>query len=354
MILIDNKNLKEVELDGKPVKEIYDNNTGELMWFYGEEPVPVEPEFFYIENRYSGQNRITISVASSGSPAEDTYAKSFEYSKDGETWDTMSIEWVMDYYITLEEGEKVYFRNDSQTWNTSGRVITIIGAQIHNIGGNIMSLLDYTDMENAYLNENCFKELFETDTTLVSAANLLLPSLRVPDGAYGYMFKGCTGMTDAPQLPATVVGSSSYRYMFYGCSSLVNPPTTLYATDLSGTTYAYSEMFRGCSSLTTAPTIMATKLGTSDFQRMFQGCTSLTTAPVLRTTELTMNCYAYMFNGCTRLNNVTSYADDISQSSGLSNWLNNVSATGTFHNLGSATYPSGASGIPSGWTVVTS
>jgi hypothetical protein len=34
----------------------------------------------------------------------------------------------------------------------------------------------------------------------------------------------------------------------------------------------------------------------------------------------------------------------------LIDWLKNVASTGTFHNLGSATYPSGASGIPTGWT----
>jgi hypothetical protein len=59
-----------------------------------------------------------------------------------------------------------------------------------------------------------------------------------------------------------------------------------------------------------------------------------------------------MFDGCTSLNSVTTYANDISATHCLAGWLQNVAAVGTFHKLGTATYPTGASGIPSGWTVV--
>jgi hypothetical protein len=59
-----------------------------------------------------------------------------------------------------------------------------------------------------------------------------------------------------------------------------------------------------------------------------------------------------MFKGCSSLTSITSYANDISALNCLYNWLQNASSTGIFHNLGSATYPSGVSGIPSGWTEV--
>jgi hypothetical protein len=59
-----------------------------------------------------------------------------------------------------------------------------------------------------------------------------------------------------------------------------------------------------------------------------------------------------MFSGCAYLNSLTVYADDISASNCTKDWLNNVASSGTFRNLGSATYTSGASGIPSGWTEV--
>lgn len=87
---------------------------------------------------------------------------------------------------------------------------------------------------------------------------------------------------------------------------------------------------------------------------LFNQCSTLVTSPELRATTLTENCYAGLFNFCGSLNEVTTYANDISATNCLHNWLQNVAATGTFHNLGNPapTYPSGASGIPTGWTEV--
>ena len=57
-----------------------------------------------------------------------------------------------------------------------------------------------------------------------------------------------------------------------------------------------------------------------------------------------------MFSGCSNLNKIIISAQDISASGCIDNWVQGVSATGDFYNLGGATYSSGASGIPSGWT----
>ena len=109
-------------------------------------------------------------------------------------------------------------------------------------------------------------------------------------------------------------------------------------------------MFNNCTALTTAPALPITELTDQCYGGMFSGCTALTTAPVLPATALVYNCYGGMFNGCTHLNNVTTYANDISAQDCLNGWLDGVAATGDFYNLGGATYPSGASGIPTGWT----
>jgi hypothetical protein len=34
------------------------------------------------------------------------------------------------------------------------------------------------------------------------------------------MFRDCTSLTTAPELPATTLAQSCYRYIFYGCSNL--------------------------------------------------------------------------------------------------------------------------------------
>ena len=45
------------------------------------------------------------------------------------------------------------------------------------------------------------------------------------------MFRGCTNLVDAPELPATTLTDYCYDTMFYGCSKLSN--ITILATDIS-------------------------------------------------------------------------------------------------------------------------
>jgi hypothetical protein len=86
---------------------------------------------------------------------------------------------------------------------------------------------------------------------------------------------------------------------------------------------------------------------------MFRGCTNLTTAPELPATTLADSCYYAMFRGCSKLNYIKMLATDISTYSCLNNWVNGVSSTGIFiKNPAMTILPTGASGIPSGWTVV--
>jgi hypothetical protein len=59
-----------------------------------------------------------------------------------------------------------------------------------------------------------------------------------------------------------------------------------------------------------------------------------------------------MFYGCSKLNYIKMLATNISATSCLSNWVYNVSPTGTFVKNISATWTNtGSSGVPSGWTV---
>jgi hypothetical protein len=66
--------------------------------------------------------------------------------------------------------------------------------------------------------------------------------------------------------------------------------------DLTGRNYCYSNMFRGCTSLTKAPELPATTLANYCYSYMFSGCTSLTQAPnILPAETLANGCYARMF-----------------------------------------------------------
>lgn len=116
--------------------------------------------------------------------------------------------------------------------------------------------------------------------------------------------------------------------------------------------YQFANIFSGNTNLQYASNLIlpATTLTESCYKGMFSGCTSLITAPELPATTLVESCYESMFNGCTNLNYIKCLATDISATNCIYNWVQNVSSTGTFIKDANTTWPTGASGIPSGWT----
>ena len=171
---------------------------------------------------------------------------------------------------------------------------------------------------------------------------------------YSGLFKGCTDLITAPELPLTTLLYGFYQQMFYGCTSLTKAPK-LPATKLVDS--CYDSMFRGCTSLTTAPELPATKLASYCYRNMFNGCTSLTQAPELPASELVNFCYDSMFRGCTNLNYVKAMFATTPGSSYTSNWLYGVASSGKFVKNPEATWDTdetfarGSSTVPTNWTV---
>ena len=189
--------------------------------------------------------------------------------------------------------------------------------------GNIMSLIYGDDfIGKTEISPSAFIALFDYCTGLTSAENLILPATTLASGCYNYMFWGCTSLVTAPELPATTLAN--------GC---------------------YSDMFNGCTSLVTAPELPATTLASGCYGFMFGNCTSLVTAPELPATTLATGCYEGMFRGCSKINYIKCLAENNIETRELTNWLYNVSSSGTFVKAAGVTWPTGTSGIPSGWTV---
>ena len=215
--------------------------------------------------------------------------------------------------------------------------------------GGCNSLSTAPELPATTLASGCYANMFAGCTSLNTAPEL--PATTLAHSCYGYMFSGCTGLTTAPELTAEWVWSSGYSYMFKGCIGLTIAPAlpAIYLDDS-----CYKGMFEGCTNLTIAPELPATELNRSCYESMFKGCTLLTTAPELQAETLENECYKEMFYGCTSLNYIKMLATDISASNCLNSWVYNVGATGTFVKSDSATWDiTGASGIPSGWTVQT-
>ena len=119
----------------------------------------------------------------------------------------------------------------------------------------------------------------------------------------------------------------------------------------------YNSMFRGCTSLVQAPELPATTLAGYCYGYMFYGCTSLVQAPLLPATTLASSCYRNMFYGCTSLASMDVSFTAWDPSNATEFWVYNagVEATGTktFTCPSSLPQTFGKSNVPSGWTIVT-
>lgn len=177
--------------------------------------------------------------------------------------------------------------------------LDILSSYDCNICGNIMSLLyddNFVGQTSLLGYDYVFTRLFYNNSDIISAENLVLPATTLSDGCYVQLLAHDSNLRYTPKLPAQTLNMLSY-------------------------------------------------------QRMFANCTSLTTAPDLLASVITQRCYEGMFDGCTSLNYIKCLATDISAYNCTLNWLNDVSATGTFVKDANTTWSTGASGIPSGWTV---
>jgi len=234
----------------------------------------------------------TITLTKNGTPTEVT----LEYLVEGEpNWVTW-VETDNVRSLTLNAGGKVYIRNASETSTgfstSSSNNYKFAFTNNTYAGGNTNSLL-CKNPANAVITDACLRGLFSGQTTLITA----------------------------PNLPAPVLSYYCYAQMFLGCTNLISPPI------IGATTQAEAACWK-----------------------MFYQCFSLEESPELKTEVLVTQCYQEMFYGCTRLKKLTTLMTNISANYCLSNWVASTAATGDFYCPAELTIPTGASGIPSGWT----
>lgn len=166
--------------------------------------------------------------------------------------------------------------------------------------GDIRTLVNYKDYENANTSNARFCNLFNKCLQLTSAPDL--PATELASNCYYCMFKHCESLTTAPALPATTLAAYCYESMFAFCLSLKFAPAELPAEALAER--CYYGMFCECAALTTAPALPAKTLAEGCYWDMFSGCTALTKAPELPATKLAALCYQNMFQGCSALESV--------------------------------------------------
>jgi len=168
------------------------------------------------------------------------------------------------------------------------------------VSGDVMTLLDYKNAEACEMEDSAFECLFDSNSALTDASNLLLTADELTEYCYSGMFYGCENLEVAPQLPATVLAENCHYEMFRDCTSLKAAPS-LSATELKK--YCYFAMFKNCESLEAAPELPAETVAENCYFEMFSGCKSLKTATALPAKTMAKSCYEKMFKGCSSLVN---------------------------------------------------
>lgn len=292
-----------------------------------------------IINEYNGENTLVLTARTTGSSVT---TNTFSYSTDGgNTWIT-TTDTAAGRRITIPAGGKVMLRHSGTMYYydvSSSRYHTIECTHPFSVAGNPLSLIYGSD----YLGDNKFvmdwglAYVFANATTLVSAAKLNMD----------ISFYENRNGTD-------VEHKHCCHSMFQTCTSLVNTPV-LPQTKL--TTSCYASMFSGCTALRNVPILPATEIAVASYYGMFGGCTSLTEgADLTKVTKLGKNGIVEMYYHCSSLEKAYAPTVDFSDTYNSTDWLKNVSASGTLYADASiaATIPTdNTSGCPTGWSVQT-
>ena len=221
-------------------------------------------------------------------------------------WDGITFSSDNDFTLETYNNNKnwdgtIYYSTDTQNWTEW------YGTPISSNNGKLYL---YGENNTVITGDNTNYHWVLTGTNIECSGNIetLLDYQIVLNGnhpvmginCYRYMFRDCTSLISAPELPAITLTERCYYFMFYGCTGLITPPV-LPATTLAN--YCYSYMFYGCTNLTSISSTMlsATVLADGCYQAMFAGCTNLSTIPLLPALTLQKNCYSYMFSSCTNI-----------------------------------------------------
>ncbi len=213
-----------------------------------------------------------------------------QWSTDHTNWTTLAGTEAMQ-----SANRKLYLRGSGNTkFYTSHGVRWVLSAKA-GCSGNINTLLQY-DNPPTTLASNCYDSMFRSCTYLTTAPEL--PATTLAESCYASMFDTCGNLATAPKLPATTLASNCYHAMFYNCTYLITVPE-LPAITLAAN--CYRSMFSECTRLRTPPELPATTLASNCYDNMFYNCTNLIACPELPATTLESYCYRYMFYRCTKL-----------------------------------------------------
>jgi hypothetical protein len=149
-----------------------------------------------------------------------TLTPSFEYSNDGQMWNT----WDITTSLSFGNGTDLYIRGMNTVLSIATNFVGFTFSQPDNkvtCTGNVMHLFDYTQDLTAFPadpDSHGITYLFTDCTALAVPPSL--PAITLIPYCYAGTFQNCSSLTAIPALPATNLADQCYRYTFVNCSSI--------------------------------------------------------------------------------------------------------------------------------------
>ena len=277
------------------------------------------------------------------------------YSFDKSAW----TRWDLVTPIQLANiGDKVYFygSNNVICMNEFSGYSRFNSTKPFNASGNVTTLLSKYDLVNT-LSSFCFARLFENCYNLKTAPYFSNDITYAKASSMREMYEN-TGIVTAPEIPI-VKGFEPWTcgLMFASCRDLETPPSVVGGVDHAQSAAFYG-MFSNCEKLKETPLLITPKLYDRAYYEMFLNCKKIESVNLNYIQEVNANNVSAekslyrAFKGCTNLKEVRIALNDL-KTNNFYEWLDGCAVDGEFYNTGSATYPSGVSGIPTNWQVFT-
>ncbi len=250
--------------------------------------------------------------------------------------------------------------------------VTLASACYGSMFSNCTSLTAAPALPATVLADKCYYNMFYNCSKLTAAP--VLPATVMTPHCYEYMFGGCKALKTAPELPAETLAENCYTNMFSFCTSLTAAPA-LPARQLAKNCYAsmfgnctklkkipelpaatlaekcYYQMFSNCRGLTGTVTLTATTGAAQGYEQMFYYCTNLTGAALSLTSADYEKCCYRMFSGCTKLASISvEWTSWPTAKNAMTEWVNNVAASGSFVKPEALEETFGTDRIPQGWS----
>ena len=222
--------------------------------------------------------------------------------------------------IDVKEGDKVQFEsaNETLTAGDGSWGVEIMPLQSCAVYGNVMSMISpdgnyhtqkaitkdyalkgllygtgYWEYNPSTDNYEC-KELY---TVSHEKYKLTLPATTLTQGCYNYML-AYTGLTEVPELPATVIPDYAYQYMFDHCLELTEAP----ALNLESVgNFGCSQMYESCMNLKKAGAVHVKNVGPNALRWTFENCKELAEAPAITAETVGEYGLAAIFYGCEKM-----------------------------------------------------